>query len=146
VRVDDVLTVVSKAIVEGDPPDLPAEGYSSVARDFVRSCLNKIPAKRHTYPMLLAHPWMKSLSKPETITEDDEAEDAAGQGEDLANAADKLSLNNSDVVDQEVADWVIGVSDRKRKGSSADKLDKSRPALHTAPLDSVSPVGSPMVV
>jgi len=127
------------AIVEGDPPDLPVEGYSPVARDFVRSCLNKIPAKRHTYPMLLAHPWIKALSKPETITEDAEAEDAAAD-DDLANAAGALDLNGPTNIiggDYEVAEWVKDVLDRKRKGLLKGTLEK--PALHAAPLNGLSP-------
>ncbi|KAK4447464.1 PaMKK3 MAPK kinase encoded by the PaMKK3 protein [Podospora aff. communis PSN243] len=133
------------AIVEGDPPDLPSEGYSQLARDFVRSCLNKIPTKRHTYPMLLAHPWIKSLSKPETIDEDAEAEDAAADDE-LADAAGALNLSgptDGSGGDYEVAEWVNSVLERKQKGLLEGTAQK--PALHAAPLDSVSPVGSPMI-
>lgn len=131
--------------MEGDPPNLPSEGYSSIAHDFVRSCLNKIPAKRHTYPMLLAHPWMKPLGRPETITEDAEAEDAAAVDE-LVDATGSLSLSNSVGAvggDYEVAEWVNSVLERKRKGLLQEKADK--PALHAAPLDSVSPVASPLI-
>lgn len=39
------------AIVEGEPPDLPEDGFSEAARDFARGCLNKIPKLRPTYPM-----------------------------------------------------------------------------------------------
>lgn len=128
----------TQAIVEGDPPDLPEEGYSPTAQDFVRSSLNKIPAKRPTYPMLLAHPWLKPLTKPETITEDDEAED----GDDaLADAAAKLNLQPG-AGDAEVASWVTDILEKKQKGLVSDKSEK--PALHAAPLDSVSPVSSPM--
>ncbi|KAK4218982.1 PaMKK3 MAPK kinase encoded by the PaMKK3 protein [Rhypophila decipiens] len=133
------------AIVEGEPPSLPAEGYSATAHDFVRSCLNKIPAKRHTYPMLLAHPWMKPLGRPETITEDAEAEDAAADDE-LVDATGSLSLNSPMGAvggDKEVAEWVNNVLERKRKGLLQDSANK--PALHAAPLDSVSPVGSPLI-
>ncbi|AEO65626.1 5b73fb14-a9f8-4276-9b5d-8661c1aac94a [Thermothielavioides terrestris] len=139
------------AIVEGDPPDLPAEGYSPQARDFVRSCLNKNPKKRHTYAMLLAHPWIKSLGKPETIAEDAEAEAAAADDE-LADAAGQLSLSNpSGLVgegDYEVAAWVRGVLERKRAAGGRLPMEEDpprRPALHAAPLDSVSPVSSPML-
>ncbi|KAK4042003.1 kinase-like domain-containing protein [Parachaetomium inaequale] len=131
------------AIVEGDPPDLPSEGYSAQAQDFVRCCLNKNPHKRHTYPMLLAHPWIKSLGKPETIAEDAEAE-AAAADDALADAAGALRLNNpSGLVgegDYEVAEWVRGVLARKREGLLQDGGRK--PALHAAPL--VSPAGSPL--
>ncbi|KXX79632.1 Protein kinase wis1 [Madurella mycetomatis] len=125
------------AIVEGDPPDLPGEGYSAAAQDFVRSCLNKIPTKRHTYPMLLTHPWIKTLGKPETITEDAEAEAAAAEDE-LADATGSLSLNNPSGLigegDYEVAQWVRGVLERKKKGLL--KCEAPKPALHAAPLDS----------
>ncbi|KAK4189795.1 PaMKK3 MAPK kinase encoded by the PaMKK3 protein [Podospora australis] len=134
------------AIVEGDPPDLPSEGYSVAARDFVRCCLNKIPTKRHTYPMLLQHPWIKSLGKPETITEDAEAEDAAADDE-LADATGGLSISapsgHVGGGDYEVAEWVNGVLERKKQGL-LDDLGK-KPALHAAPLDRLSPAGSPMV-
>jgi mitogen-activated protein kinase kinase len=93
--------------------------------------------------MLLAHPWIKSLGKPETIAEDAEAEAAAAENA-LADAAGALSLNNpSGLVgegDYEVAEWVRGVLARKRDGLLQDGGDK--PALHAAPL--VSPAGSPL--
>ncbi|KAK3363269.1 kinase-like domain-containing protein [Lasiosphaeria hispida] len=132
------------AIVEGDPPDLPSEGFSLVAHDFVRSCLNKIPTKRHTYPMLLSHPWIKSLGHPETIAEDIEAEEAAAV-DDLVDATGSLDLSAPAGLggDAEVAAWVVGVLDRKRKGLLQGSAEK--PALHAAPLDSVSPAGSPLV-
>lgn len=136
-----------QAIVEGDPPDLPVEGYSAVARDFVKSCLNKEPRKRHTYPMLLAHPWLKPLTKPETITEDIEAEAAEDA---LADATGRLELDNAGISaggdgsgDREVAEWVRDVMEKRRAGLLGDGQQK--PALHAAPLDSVSPVSSPMV-
>ncbi|KAK4178286.1 PaMKK3 MAPK kinase encoded by the PaMKK3 protein [Triangularia setosa] len=134
------------AIVEGDPPDLPSEGYSAAAKDFVRCCLNKIPTKRHTYPMLLQHPWIKALGKPETITEDAEAEDAAADDQ-LADAAGAMSIatpsGHVGQGDYEVAEWVNSVLDRKKKGLLNDLGNK--PALHAAPLDAVSPAGSPMI-
>ncbi|EGO53564.1 hypothetical protein NEUTE1DRAFT_92974 [Neurospora tetrasperma FGSC 2508] len=128
------------AIVEGDPPGLPSEGYSGTAQDFVKSCLNKIPAKRHTYPMLLMHPWIKSLGRPETITEEVEAEEEAADDQ-LADATGSLDINSNgpinDQGDREVAEWVTNVLDRKLKGLLSDKAEK--PALHAAPLDQVSP-------
>ncbi|KKY36192.1 putative mitogen activated protein kinase kinase [Diaporthe ampelina] len=127
------------AIVEGDPPDLPAEGYSAQARDFVKSCLNKNPKKRHTYPMLLLHPWIKSLSKPETITEEAEAESEATDN-DLADAAAKQLSINEGSGDAEVAEWVQEVMERKRQGLQPASTE--RPALHAAPFDSVSPAAS----
>jgi len=129
-----------QAIVEGEPPDLPSEGYSPMARDFVVSCLNKNPKKRHTYPMLLAHPWMKPLTKPETIDEDDE-EPSGDEATALATAAADLRLQPG-TGDEDVAAWVRDVLDRKKKGLVA--AGGQKPALHAAPLDSVSPVGSPM--
>ncbi|TLD11678.1 hypothetical protein PspLS_11803 [Pyricularia sp. CBS 133598] len=123
------------AIVEGDPPDLPTEGYSDTARNFVRSCLDKNPAKRSTYPMLLAHPWLRSLAQPETITE--EAEDT----DDLEAAAQKLSLGSGPIgADDEVAQWVKSALDRKRRG---DAQSPDKPALHAAPFDSASPMAAP---
>ncbi|EGZ76595.1 kinase-like protein [Neurospora tetrasperma FGSC 2509] len=128
------------AIVEGDPPGLPSEGYSGTAQDFVKSCLNKIPAKRHTYPMLLMHPWIKSLGRPETITEEVEAEEKAADDQ-LADATGSLDINSNGPIndhgDREVAEWVTNVLDRKLKGLLSDKAEK--PALHAAPLDQVSP-------
>ncbi|KAL2126769.1 hypothetical protein VTI74DRAFT_274 [Chaetomium olivicolor] len=136
------------AIVEGDPPSLPSQGYSPAAHDFVRCCLNKIPTKRHTYAMLLAHPWIKSLGKPETIDEDAEAEEAAAAGDELADATGRISLNNPGGVvgdgDYEVAEWVRMVLERKGRGELKEEKGGGKPALHAAPLDSVSPVGSPL--
>ncbi|KAL2161044.1 hypothetical protein VTH06DRAFT_8757 [Thermothelomyces fergusii] len=132
------------AIVEGDPPDLPSDGYSTLAQDFVRCCLNKNPHKRHTYPMLLAHPWIKSLGKPETITEDAEAEEVAAD-DALADATGALSLNSPSGQmhegDYEVAEWVKAVLQRKRDGLLNEEAKK--PALHAAPLDTLSPLASP---
>lgn len=41
------------AIVHGDPPELPEEGYSGEARDFVARCLHRLPELRATYAELL---------------------------------------------------------------------------------------------
>ncbi|KAF0323638.1 MAP kinase kinase PBS2 [Colletotrichum asianum] len=127
------------AIVEGEPPGLPEEGYSTTAHDFVKKCLNKVPKERPTYAMLLQHPWMQPFSKIETITE--EAEEGE-EAEAVADAVGKISLS-SGTEDEEVAEWVKSVLDRKRKG--LDPSAASRPALHAAPLDSVSPTASPAV-
>jgi len=124
-----------QAIVDGEPPDLPAEGFSDKARDFVRGCLNKIPKLRPTYAMLLQHPWLSELLKPATITEEDEEEASA-----VSEAADgpAVDAHGNPVVDKEVADWVAGALERKRRGLMGKK---ARPALHAAPLDVVaSPV------
>ena len=41
------------AIVHGDPPELPEEGYSDAAKDFVARCLHRLPEMRATYTELL---------------------------------------------------------------------------------------------
>lgn len=46
------------AIVHGDPPELPDEGYSDEARDFVARCLHRVPEMRATYAELLEHPFL----------------------------------------------------------------------------------------
>ncbi|KAH6667522.1 BOS5, mitogen-activated protein kinase [Halenospora varia] len=124
------------AIVDGEPPDLPKEGFSELARDFVHRCLNKIPNLRPTYGMLLQHGWLAELSKPATITEADEEEAEKG-----GDAAGKDDLGYSSTEDKEVADWVKNAIDRKKKGLMGVGI---KPALHAAPLDTVSPVSSPM--
>jgi mitogen-activated protein kinase kinase len=124
-----------QAIVDGDPPDLPEEGYSELARDFVHGCLNKIPKKRPSYAMLLQHGWLASLSKVPTITEADEEEAEAG-----GNAASATVVGNSGTDDEEVANWVKNALDRKKKGLLGEAV---KPALHAAPMDTLSPVGSP---
>jgi mitogen-activated protein kinase kinase len=93
--------------------------------------------------MLLTHPWIKSLSKPETITEDAEAEDAAA-GDELADATGALNLSgptDGSGGDYEVAAWVKSVLDRKQKGLLQDAAEK--PALHAAALDKVALAASP---
>ena len=108
-----------------------------MARDFVRGCLNKIPKSRPTYPMLLKHPWLKALSKPQTIAE------VAEEGEEAEQVA--LAVGNMDLgsgsEDSEVAEWVQSTLRRQAEGTGPS--GSSRPALHAAPLDSASPVGSP---
>lgn len=125
------------AIVEGEPPAMPEEGYSDTAKDFVRACLHKIPMKRPTYAMMLKHAWLKEFSKPQTITE--EAEEGE-EVEKVAEAVGKIDLKSS-TEDAEVAEWVNNVLRRKREGLDSD--GPMRPALHTAPLDTVSPISSP---
>jgi mitogen-activated protein kinase kinase len=132
-----LLTFILQAIVEGDPPDLPEDGYSNTARDFVRGCLNKIPKQRPTYAMLLKHPWLQTLSKPQTITE--EAEEGE-EADEVAAVVGKMSLT-AGTEDAEVAAWVN--STLKRKAAGMNKSGSSRPALHAAPLNGISPVGSP---
>jgi mitogen-activated protein kinase kinase len=47
------------AIVDGDPPRLPADRYSPEARSFVAQCLKKVPRLRPSYSQLLMHPWLE---------------------------------------------------------------------------------------
>jgi mitogen-activated protein kinase kinase len=79
--------------------------------------------------MLLQHPWLASLSKPETITEADEEEDGAG-----------MDMASHGTEDPEVAEWVKNALDRKKKGLMGES---QKPALHAAPLDTMSPMSSP---
>lgn len=120
---------MQQAIVDGEPPDLPEEGFSPLARDFVRGCLNKIPKLRPTYAMLLQHGWLAPLSKPATIPEADE-DVAAHSNMDLKSGTE----------DKEVADWVKSCLEKRKKGVMGET---KKPALHTAPLDAVSPAVSP---
>lgn len=92
--------------------------------------------------MLLQHPWIKSLGKPETIEEEAEAEIEATDN-DLADAAARqLNIAAEGSGDPEVATWCQEALERKMKGLEPESV---RPALHAAPLDSVSPAGSPAV-
>ena len=116
---------------------MPDEGYSDASRDFVKACLHKIPKMRPTYAMLLQHPWLLQLSKPETITEEDEDEEGV---EEVADAVGKMKLDST-TDDAEVAEWVNRVLRGETKGLPDGET--SRPALHAAPLDSVSPMSSP---
>ncbi|KAK5134469.1 hypothetical protein LTR08_006386 [Meristemomyces frigidus] len=129
------------AIVDGDPPDLPADTFSEAARDFVAGCLNKIPKLRPTYPMLLQHGWLAPLIKPETIMEEDEeaaeaAAEAEANGETPSPAADGETEAHDGFVDREVGEWLINAIDRRRRGVMGTSV---KPALHTAPLDARSP-------
>lgn len=47
------------AIVDGDPPSLPADRFSPEAIDFVNQCLSKVPRQRPSYEKLLSHPWLQ---------------------------------------------------------------------------------------
>ncbi|RFU72235.1 map kinase kinase pbs2 [Trichoderma arundinaceum] len=129
------------AIVEGEPPAMPDTGYSDMAKDFVKSCLHKTPKMRPTYALLLKHPWIQSLSKPETIAE--VAEDGEAEAADkVAEAVGHMDLN-SGTEDVEVAEWVKSVLKKNAEGQNGD--GPSKPALHAAPLDSISPLGSPIL-
>jgi len=114
------------AIVDGAPPDLPEEGYSEAARDFVRGCLNKIPKLRPTYAMLLRHAWLTPLLKPPTISEEvEEAEGVSGSGQQSV----------PDTTDKEVGAWVLAAMEARKNGTMGKK---AKPALHAAPLDAVN--------
>lgn len=115
--------------MDGDPPDLPENGFSQAARDFVRGCLNKVPKLRPTYAMLLRHFWLAPLLKPPTISEEDE--DAIGNPE--------MEVISSVTADKEVAEWVCEAMEKRRNGKMGNK---TKPALHAVPLDAVpSPSG-----
>ena len=90
--------------------------------------------------MLLMHPWIKSLGRPETIAEEVEAEEKAADDQ-LADVTGTLDINSNGPIndhgDREVAEWVTNVLDRKHKGLLPGQVEK--PALHAAPLDQVSP-------
>ncbi|CAD6445658.1 0c9e8d3c-da23-404a-9289-c2052f454b4c [Sclerotinia trifoliorum] len=131
------------AIVDGDPPDLPEEGFTPVARNFVRGCLNKIPKLRPTYSDLLQHPWLADLSKPSTISEEDEDEEDVDM--ESLNLEDGVEQDKSNGIltgteDSEVAEWVKNAIERKKQGLMGTH---AQPALHKAPLDTVSPLPSP---
>ncbi|KAK5555078.1 MAP kinase kinase Wis1 [Exophiala xenobiotica] len=132
---DNIFSQLS-AIVDGDPPDLPADRYSEAAIDFVRGCLNKIPRLRPTYAMLLRHGWLAPLMKPPTISEDEEAEEAAEAGIESAF----IQGATPDTADKEVANWVKDALEKKKSGKLAVS---KKPALHEAPLDAVP--GSPLL-
>lgn len=118
---------------------MPEEGYSDMAKDFVKSCLHKIPKMRPTYALLLKHPWIQSLTKPETITEVAEDGETADK---VAEAVGHMDLS-SGTEDAEVAEWVKSVLKKNADRHNGD--GPSKPALHAAPLDSISPLGSPVI-
>lgn len=124
-----MLLIACQAIVDGDPPNLPADSFSETAQDFVRGCLNKVPKLRLTYARLLRHAWLAPLLKPPTISEDEEAEKAAEAGVETS-----VDYTSPDTADKEVADWVAEALERKRAGKMAKA---QKPALHAAPLDAV---------
>lgn len=120
---------------------MPETGYSDMAKDFVKGCLHKIPKSRPTYAMLLKHPWLKDLSKPQTISEEAEEGEAA---EKAAEAVSKMSLG-SGTDDAEVAAWAKSMLQRNKELKENGGGSSSRPALHAVSLDTVSPMASPMV-
>ncbi|KAI9675648.1 MAG: hypothetical protein M1817_001015 [Caeruleum heppii] len=117
------------AIVDGDPPDLPAEGFSDDARDFVKGCLHKIPKLRPTYAMLLRHRWLAPLLKPPTIPEDGQIGAPA-----ITTKLEHTENGFLDTADEEVAAWVNAALEKRRNGTTGSK---EKPALHAAPLNAV---------
>lgn len=97
---------------------------------------------RPTYADLLQHPWLAELSKPSTISEENEDEDNVEMSglslEDESKDKKNGILTGSE--DSEVAEWVRTAIDRKAKGLMGTH---AQPALHKAPLDTVSPMPSP---
>ncbi|GAP87159.1 putative ste ste7 protein kinase [Rosellinia necatrix] len=130
------------AIVDGDPPDLP-DTYSQVARTFVNGCLNKVAKLRPNYQALLASEWLMGLSKPETITEEDEeGQENNASAEAVAGAAEVVDISHSGTEDTEIAAWVKEVLGKKANGQYGE--EDGKPALHTAQLDAVATsLGSP---
>lgn len=116
------LTNVIQAIVQGDPPTLPDDGYSDKAKDFVKSCLNKNANLRPTYAMLIRHPWLVSLmERPADHNESSDSE-------------------HHDTSDEEVATWVRAAIERRKRDTMGST---ERPALHAVALDAVP--GSPLL-
>ncbi|PGH02789.1 STE/STE7 protein kinase [Blastomyces parvus] len=139
------------AIVHGDPPKLPERGYSSKAKDFVQSCLNKNSSLRPTYAMLLRHPWLSSLMQPPENhcpakeAGDDDAKTDGGNGKDDHDTRKKSSSKPRpsslfETADEEVAKWVVDALDRRARGVMGNQ---QRPALHAVALDAVP--GSPLL-
>jgi hypothetical protein len=95
---------------------------------------------RPAYAVLLRHPWLSTLMKPPTISEDEEAEAAAEAGADSSLPPLGGVDSHPETADKEVADWVRTAIQRKLSG----KMGKSeKPALHAAPLDAIP--GSPLL-
>ncbi|OJD14925.1 STE/STE7 protein kinase [Emergomyces pasteurianus Ep9510] len=145
------------AIVHGDPPKLPEHGYSSKAKDFVQSCLNKNASLRPTYSMLLRHPWLSSLMQPPedhqrkpTDIDDDKTDSVNTDDDNGADADADASIDAPtsklrpsslfETADEEVAAWVIDALDRRARGVMGNQ---KRPALHAVALDAVP--GSPLL-
>ncbi|KAJ5767411.1 uncharacterized protein N7511_005027 [Penicillium nucicola] len=114
------------AIVHGDPPTLPAEGYSEEAHAFVRACLDKNPKSRPAYSMLLRHPWLAPLMQPPTESADEEV--PSDTPDDSENGSSSMTE------DKEVAEWV-----KRQIKLREDGLLRvtEKPALHAVALDKV---------
>jgi mitogen-activated protein kinase kinase len=107
--------------------------------------LHKTAKLRPNYKALLASEWLKDLSKPEIINEEEEeSEENDASSEALADAAEHVDISHSSTADPEVAAWVKDVLQKKESGEYGEAAGK--PALHAAPLDAVaSPMASPSV-
>lgn len=82
--------------------------------------------------MLTRHPWLAPMLLPPTISEEEE-EAAAIEEETGPDIAEGLG-SAPPTADKEVAAWVLAQLEKKRQG----KLHGiAKPALHTAPLDTV---------
>ncbi|KAK6540064.1 hypothetical protein TWF694_008894 [Orbilia ellipsospora] len=132
------------AIVDGPPPDLPEEGFSPQARDFVRRTLHKIPKMRPTYAALLQHPWLSEMQPNQTITEEDEEDENAEQTSQVETPAAPVTSGFP-----EVRDWVVAqLKKREEKLRDGGKWGGAKPALHSVALDKVvspvreAPIGS----
>jgi mitogen-activated protein kinase kinase len=92
--------------------------------------------------MLLQHAWLNPLTKPEVIAEEDEDEEETPEASTTDTTPDLETESPTlkelelppDVVDREVAEWVLGAIEKKRQGKMAKS---AKPALHAAPLDAV---------
>ena len=127
--------------------------------------------------MLLQHAWLAPLQKPAMILEEDEeapspvepVSNNAGTGandgkpDENTDNGEKTSTptaapsSMTQVVDKEVAEWVLQALDRRRQsradggkgggnnqdgtatGCGGETAKPQAPALHAAPLDAVSP-------
>lgn len=131
-----------QAIVKGEPPQLPDEGYSDEAKDFVRSCLNKNASLRPSYARLLRHPWLAPLMEPPSSEQGNVSQalsDSPLQSSNPILSADYPAYPAHEVVDKEVSDWVRGCIEGLINSGSI----KARPALHAVALDAVP--GSPLL-
>ncbi|KAK6346237.1 hypothetical protein TWF730_010566 [Orbilia blumenaviensis] len=127
------------AIVDGPPPDLPDEGFSPQARDFVRRTLHKIPKMRPTYAALLQHPWLSEMQvTTQTITEEEEPE----EGEEAPSVEQQQPATPLTSGFPEVRDWVVSqLRKREEKLREGGRWGGAKPALHSVALDKVvSPV------
>jgi mitogen-activated protein kinase kinase len=93
--------------------------------------------------MLLNHGWLAPLSKPATISEEDEALDEDLSALDLDGNSLAGNGSSENMFDKEVSDWVLAAIEKKRNGKMGFA---AKPALHAAPLDSMSPTASPAAI